>query len=63
MVGIGMSPRGEVAMIVALLGLEKHIINQPIYVIVVMMSLITTVITPVLLRSLLTRGRGDRIPL
>ena len=29
-VGVGMTPRGEVAMIVALLGLDQGIINQPL---------------------------------
>ena len=29
-VGLGMSPRGEVAKIVALLALQQHIIEQPV---------------------------------
>lgn len=52
-VGIGMTPRGEVAMIVALLGLGKGIINQDVYVAIILMSLITTMISPVGLKPLL----------
>jgi Kef-type K+ transport system membrane component KefB len=52
-VGLGMSPRGEVAMIVALLALQQHIIEQPSFVAIILMSLITTLIVPVLLRRLM----------
>ncbi|MFH1915688.1 MAG: cation:proton antiporter [Nanoarchaeota archaeon] len=50
-IGIGMVPRGEVAMIVALLALNKNIIGQDIYVSLVLMALITTIITPFALRK------------
>jgi Kef-type K+ transport system membrane component KefB len=52
-VGIGMSPRGEVAMIVALLALQQNIIEQPSFVVIILMSLITTLIVPVVLRQLM----------
>ena len=52
-VGVGMSPRGEVAMIVALLALQQNIIEQPSFVAIILMSLITTLIAPVLLRQLM----------
>jgi Kef-type K+ transport system membrane component KefB len=51
-IGFGMSPRGEVAMIVALIGLTSNIINQDLYVSIVLMSLITTVITPIVIKNL-----------
>ncbi|RJQ16703.1 MAG: cation:proton antiporter [Nitrospiraceae bacterium] len=51
-IGFGMSPRGEVAMIVALIGLTSKIISQEIYVAIVLMSLITTILTPVFIRKL-----------
>ncbi len=54
-VGLGMSPRGEVAMIVALIGLNQNLIGQDIYVSLVMMSLLTTIATPLLLRPLLRK--------
>ena len=50
-VGFGMSPRGEVAMIVALIGLNAGLIGQDIYVSLVLMSLLTTVLTPLVLRN------------
>jgi len=50
-VGFGMAPRGEVAMIVALIGLEAGIINQGVYVVLVLMSLLTTIITPIVYRN------------
>jgi Kef-type K+ transport system membrane component KefB len=55
-VGFGMAPRGEVAMIVALIGLESGIIGQGIYVALVMMSLLTTVITPIVYRNWFYKG-------
>jgi len=50
-VGFGMSPRGEVAMIVALIGLNAGLIGQDIYVTLVLMSLLTTILTPIVLRN------------
>jgi len=55
-VGFGMAPRGEVAMIVALIGLEAGIIGQGIYVALVLMSLLTTIITPIVYRNWFFRG-------
>ncbi|PKL65887.1 MAG: cation:proton antiporter [Methanomicrobiales archaeon HGW-Methanomicrobiales-3] len=55
-VGFGMAPRGEVAMIIALIGLERGIIGQGIYVAIVMMSLLTTIITPIVYRNWFYRG-------
>jgi Kef-type K+ transport system membrane component KefB len=49
-VGIGMMPRGEVALIVALVGLQMKIISQPAYAIVIFMTAVTTVLAPPLLR-------------
>jgi Kef-type K+ transport system membrane component KefB len=50
-VGVGMVPRGEVAMIVALIGLDQGLINQSIYAAVILMSLLTTIIPPLILRN------------
>lgn len=50
-VGFGMAPRGEVAMIVALIGLQKGVIDQGIYVTIIIMSLITTIMTPLIYRN------------
>ncbi len=55
-IGIGMAPRGEVAMVIALLALNRGIIEQPAYVALVLMSLITTLVVPILLRNGLYRA-------
>ncbi|MFA4935177.1 MAG: cation:proton antiporter [Candidatus Methanoperedens sp.] len=55
-VGVGMIPRGEVGLIVAYIGLSSGIIQQPIYVISVVMSIVTTLITPPLLKSAFAKG-------
>ena len=53
-VGVGMAPRGEVAMIVALIGLRQDIIGQKTYISLVMMALLTTLVVPPLLKYLLS---------
>jgi Kef-type K+ transport system membrane component KefB len=50
-VGTGMTPRGEVAMIVALIGLSQGLIDQNTYSALILMSLITTIIPPLILRN------------
>jgi Kef-type K+ transport system membrane component KefB len=54
-IGFGMAPRGEVAMIVALIGLDKGFIGQDVYVSIILMSLLTTIATPMILKGLLAR--------
>lgn len=54
-VGVGMMPRGEVALIVALAGLNARIISQSSYAIVVFMTAATTILAPPLLRVLFRR--------
>lgn len=50
-IGFGMAPRGEVAMIVALIGLEQGYIGQAVFVAIIIMSLLTTLITPIIYRN------------
>ena len=50
-IGVGMVPRGEVAMIVALIGFSQNLINQNVYSAVILMSLLTTIIPPLILRN------------
>jgi Kef-type K+ transport system membrane component KefB len=50
-IGVGMAPRGEVAMIVALIGLNQGLIDNGVYAALILMSLITTVIPPLILRN------------
>lgn len=49
-VGIGMISRGEVALIVSNIGLAAGVINQQIFSVMVIMTLATTLVTPLLLR-------------
>jgi Kef-type K+ transport system membrane component KefB len=59
-VGVGMTPRGEVALIVALIGLEMKAISSQAYAVVVFMTGITTIVAPVALRYLF-RAQGAAI--
>lgn len=60
-VGVGMSPRGEVAMIVALIGLKEEIIGQKTYVSLVLMALLTTLVVPPLLKYLLNKESTSQL--
>jgi Kef-type K+ transport system membrane component KefB len=51
-VGIGMTPRGEVALIVALIGLQMNAISQRAYAIVIFMTAFTTLIPPYFIKRL-----------
>ncbi len=51
-VGVGMTPRGEVALIVALIGLQMGAISQRAYAIVIFMTALTTIIPPFFLKRL-----------
>ncbi len=60
-VGVGMMPRGEVALIVALIGLQTNAISQAGYAVVIFMTAVTTVLAPPLLR-ILFRASGPVLP-
>jgi Kef-type K+ transport system membrane component KefB len=49
-VGVGMIPRGEVGLITASLGLAAGLVSHDLYAQVVILVLITTLLTPPLLR-------------
>ena len=55
-IGFGMAPRGEVAMIVALIGLDSGLIGQGVFVTIVLMSLLTTIVTPIVYRNWFFKG-------
>ncbi|MGA2479841.1 MAG: cation:proton antiporter [Spirochaetia bacterium] len=57
LIGFGMAPRGEVAMIIALIGLDRRLIGQDVYVSLIFMSLLTTII----LRTRLRPEAGVRV--
>lgn len=55
-VGVGMSPRLEIAFIIAYYGLSTQIIGPDVYSVVVFMGLITALVTPPVLKSTLRRA-------
>jgi len=61
-VGIGMIPRGEVGIIVAMVGLSLHTIPNTMFSVVVFMSIVTTLLAPPLLIWSLKRGRAEPPP-
>lgn len=54
-IGVGMMPRGEVGIIVALMGLSLGVIDESLYSVVVAMSIITTIVAPPILKVVLNR--------
>ncbi len=50
-IGVGMIPRGEVGMIVGMIGLTAGIFTQDIYTAVIVMCIVTTLIVPPMLRK------------
>ena len=60
-VGVGMISRGEVGLIVGGIGLAAGAINQDVYAQIVAMAVITTIVTPILLRrSFGRRATSDK---
>ncbi|HYI12447.1 MAG TPA: cation:proton antiporter [Thermoanaerobaculia bacterium] len=55
-IGVGMIPRGEVGLIFAQIGLSTQLIDGGLYSAVALMVMLTTFITPPLLRRLLVQG-------
>lgn len=59
-VGVGMISRGEVGLIVAGYGLEHQIIGQDVFSASILVVLVTTLVTPPLLRLTFPRARTGR---
>lgn len=60
-VGLGMVPRGEVALIVAGIGISKGLISQEVFGVAILMTLITTMVPPPLLvRAFRSNASGLR---
>jgi Kef-type K+ transport system membrane component KefB len=59
-IGLGMLPRGEVALIVAGIGLASGIIDQGIFGVSIMMTVVTTMLAPPLLVKSFEGGSGLR---
>jgi fructose-specific phosphotransferase system IIA component len=60
-IGVGMVPRGEVALIIAGIGLAAGVLDNQIFGVVIVMTLVTTIVAPPLLSlSLKIPGKGTR---
>ena len=57
LIGIGMIPRGEVGLIFASIGLSTGVLDDKLYGALLLMVLVTTVLTPPLLRQKLMRRK------
>ena len=55
-IGVGMMPRGEVALIIAGIGLSHGIIGQELFGVSILMTILTTLIAPTLLVPLFRSG-------
>lgn len=56
LIGIGMIPRGEVGLIFATIGVSIGVFHEDLYAVVLLMVLLTTIITPPLLRWRIESG-------
>lgn len=55
-IGVGMIPRGEVALIIAGIGLSTGAVGQAVFAVVVFMTFATTIVAPIALVPLFARG-------
>ena len=61
-VAVGMLPRGEVALIVAGIGLTSGVINREEFGVAIVMTIVTTVVAPILLVPAFRGGSGLKNP-
>lgn len=59
-VGLGMLPRGEVALIIAGIGLSRSVIGNDLFGVAILMTIVTTLIAPVLLVPAFRSGASGR---
>jgi Kef-type K+ transport system membrane component KefB len=57
-IGLGMLPRGEVALVVAGIGLSRQLVGEVVFGVSIMMTLVTTIVAPILLVPAFSRGGG-----
>ena len=58
-VGLGMSPRGEVGIVVSALGLSLALISQEIYAVLLAAVILTTLVAPVMLQWAIPKASRD----
>lgn len=59
LVGVGMSPRGEVGIVVASIGVAEGVVGQELFAVVVGMSILTTLMAPFVLRRMTGRVAAE----
>ena len=59
-IGAAMIARGEVALIMAKIGLEKQLISEDLFAVLIVVVLATTLITPPLIKIVLGSKSGDK---
>lgn len=59
-IGVGMISRGEVAIITANIGMQNHIISEEIYIPTLIVVILTTVITPALLKIVFNSKKNPK---
>jgi len=57
-IGAGMISRGEIALIIAAIGLNNKIVDSELYTTLIIMVLVTTIVTPPLLKALIHWSEG-----
>jgi Kef-type K+ transport system membrane component KefB len=59
-IGLGMIPRGEVALVIASLGLASGAVSNAVFSVAVMMTMLTTLLTPAVIARAFHGGSGVR---
>ena len=59
-IGIGMLPRGEVALIIASIGLSRGIIGSDMFGVAILMTVVTTLLAPIILVPAFAKGGSGR---
>lgn len=60
-IGVGMISRGEVAIITANIGLQNQIITQEVFLPTILVVLLTTIVTPILLKLVFSHKNEKRL--
>ncbi|TWD92291.1 monovalent cation:proton antiporter-2 (CPA2) family protein [Neobacillus bataviensis] len=59
-IGAAMVSRGEVALIIAAIGLESHLISQELFAILVIVVLVTTLVTPPMMKYFFKKSQSQK---
>lgn len=62
LIGVGMMSRGEVALVIAAAGLATGDVGQSVFSASILMTLVTTVLTPIVLKMIHSRGLAEPEP-